>query len=187
MDNKIKVLIYCKVSCDIFPDHPEYMTGKEIFDFLMDNLGATFEDDNCEKLIPGDLRLWYLGCNEKSGVLQVENQTWEWSIGDSSFDRVQQFIDVINVRGIFTKEHYNILNEKIEEGRKINWMYDIGDYLQCKAQGKVWENKSKKGREESKRFFGNVFDHFKSKGFKVKPVVETQYTVEMNAEIKKER
>lgn len=191
MDNKIKVLMHCKVGTDCFPEHEEYMTGQEIFDFLMSDLGYTHkeEDENAPiwkdpERIPGDLRLWYLGCNEKAGTLQIENEIWEWGIGDSSFDRVQDFIDYLNKRGLFTKKQYHTLCEKIIEGRKIDWMYDIGEYLEYKAQNKPWENKSKQGREESRKFFGGVFESFKSKGYEVKGSVQTQHTIEMNAEVK---
>lgn len=189
MENEIRVLMYCKVYTDNFSYHPKYMNGKEIFDFLMTDLGCIFEEneEGDPNPIPGDLRLWYLGCNEKHGVLEVENETWEWKRGDSNFDRVQEFINAVNRRGVFTEEQYNTLIEKIEEGRKIDWMYDIGDYLQCKVQGKVWKNKSKKEREESSKFFSKVLEGFKSMGYDVKETGETQRTIEMNAEVKEHK
>lgn len=194
MEKKIKVLMYCKVSTDIFPDHPGYMTGKEIFDFLMKDLEATHkelteeeeEEGKDPERIPGDLRLWYLGNNEKFGTLGVENEFWEWSFCDSNFDRVQEFIDALNKRDLFTEEQYRILCEKIEEGRKIDWMYDIRDYLLDKAQGKVWEKKSEEGREGSRRFFAVATKGLESKGFKIIQTSKTQHTIEMNAEVKKE-
>jgi hypothetical protein len=184
MAEKVEVVIYCKVGTDCFGEHNDRMTGQEIYDFLMSDVGYTYEEAD-ESLpiwkdpprIPGDLRIWYLGCNEKMGTLRVENEVWEWRIGDSNFDRVQEFIDCLDRRGLFTKKQYYTLCEKIIEGRKINWMYDIRDYLKAKAQGKPWKGDPEKGREESRKFFGCAFRGMEKLGYEVHPTTETHHTV----------
>ena len=104
-----------------------YATGKEIYNFLL-------KDANCCLPIKGDCNLWYLGSNEKFGDIIYNDRVWHWGWGESSFDTVQEFIDAVYRDGLFTKGQYQKLSAKIEEGRLIEDMYQIGDYLSKKYQ-----------------------------------------------------
>ena len=59
--------------------------------------------------------------------------------------------------------------DKIQEGRLIDNMYDIKDYLICKREGRSW-NKSEeasKFRGEMKLFVAAVEGDFQRNGFRV--------------------
>ena len=71
----------------------------------------------------------------------------EWDFGESSFDRVEYFISLIYLEGVFTEEQYRILLEKIKEGRQVDNMYDLPKYLIAKREGKPWVK-----TEEASRF-----------------------------------
>jgi hypothetical protein len=137
-DRKVFVDIYCKIYTDTFSNKMNYQmaTGNEIFEFLMSDAQMCFDDN--EQLIPGDCNLWYLGCNEKFGSLRFENKAWRWSFGESSFDRVKEFVTAIYDKGLFTEQQYKVLTNKINEGRLVDNMYDLKDYLICKRDGLSW-------------------------------------------------
>ena len=80
----------------------------------------------------------------------------EWDFGESSFDRVESFISLIYLEGVFTDEQYRILMEKIKEGRQVDNMYDIPKYLIAKREGKPWikTEEALRFRDEMKRFRG---------------------------------
>jgi hypothetical protein len=65
-------------------------TGFEIYEFLMKDAGQCFDESG--DLIPGDCNLYYLGCNEKSGHIQLDEKVWSWSFGKSSFDNPEAFV-----------------------------------------------------------------------------------------------
>jgi hypothetical protein len=140
-------------------------TGTEIFNFLMKDAGQSFDGEG--HLIPGDCNLWYLGCNEKFGCLRVKDKILEWDFGESSFDRVESFISLIYLEGVFTDEQYEILLEKIKEGRLIDNMYDISKYLATKREGKPWAKTEEalRFRDEMKRFVAKVKEHLKNEDF----------------------
>ena len=132
------VTIWCKIYTDNFSNemNDRMATGKEIYDFLMKDSGNCFDDNG--QLIPGDSNLWYLGSNEKFGSLVYNNKIWNWGFGESSFYNVEMFVIWIYMDGMLTQKQYQTLVEKIEEGKRIGDMYQIGDYLICKREGKPW-------------------------------------------------
>jgi len=140
MINKRKVFvnIYCKIYTDSFSEEMigRMVTGNKIFEFLMRDAQMCFDDD--EQLIPGDCNLWYLGFNEKWGLLRFENHIRTWGFGESSFDRVKEFVTAIYDEGLFTEHQYTVLTDKINEGRLVDNMYDLKDYLICKRDGLSW-------------------------------------------------
>jgi len=128
-DKRAYVSIYCKIYTNNFSDEmiDRYATGKEIYNFLL-------KDAQCCLPIKGDCNLWYLGSNEKFGDIIYNDRVWHWGWGESSFDTVQEFIEAIYKDGLFTKGQYLKLLAKIAEGRLIEDMYQIGDYLSKKYQ-----------------------------------------------------
>jgi len=123
------VTIWCKIYTENFSNemNDRMATGQEIYDFLMKDSGDCFDDDG--QLIPGDCNLWYLGSNEKFGNLVYKDKTWNWGFGGSSFDIVEDFVRTVYEDGLFTEEQYRDLMSRIKEGRKIEDMYSITDYL----------------------------------------------------------
>jgi len=128
-DKRAYVSIYCKIYTENFSQAmiDRYATGKEIYNFLL-------RDAKCCLPIKGDCNLWYLGSNEKFGHIIYNERVWHWSWGEASFDTVQEFIDTVYKDGLFTERQYQKLSAKIEEGRLIEDMYQIGDYLSKKYQ-----------------------------------------------------
>ena len=104
-----------------------HASGKEIYNFLL-------KDAQCCLPVKGDCNIWYLGSNEKFGDIIYNEKVWHWGWGEASFDTVQEFIDAVYKDGLFTKRQYLKLLAKIEEGRLIEDMYQIGDYLSKKYQ-----------------------------------------------------
>jgi len=166
-EKKVFVLIYCKIYTDSFSDEMlnRMATGSEIFDFLMKDANQCFDENR--ELIPGDLNLWYLGCNEKFGCLRVKDKILDWDFGESSFDRVESFVSLLYLEGVFTDEQYRILMGKIEEGRLVDNMYDIPKYLLSKREGKSWEKteEASRFRDDIKRFVAKVREHLKHENF----------------------
>ena len=128
-DKRASVSIYCKIYTENFSQAmiDRYATGKEIYNFLL-------KDAKCCLPLKGDCNLWYLGSNEKFGHIIYNERVWHWSWGEASFDTVQEFIDTVYKDGLFTERQYQKLSAKIEEGRLIEDMYQIGDYLSKKYQ-----------------------------------------------------
>jgi hypothetical protein len=166
-EKKIFVSIYCKIFTDSFSEEKvnRMATGVEIFNFLMKDAGQSYDEEG--HLIPGDCNLWYLGCNEKFGCLRVKDKIMEWDFGESSFDRVESFISLVYLDGVFTDEQYRILLEKIKEGRQVDNMYDISNYLIAKREGKPWmkTEEALRFRAEMKRFVTRVKEHLQAEGF----------------------
>ena len=165
-DKKIFVSIYCKIYTDSFGTEMVnvYATGQAIYEFLMKDAGQCFDEDG--KLIPGDCRLWYLGCNEKFGHLALEYDLWSWNIGESSFDHVQEFVLMLYEKKVVSEKQYRALMDKIDEGREIDNMYDIKDYLICKREGRVWIKRpgAENFRSEMKQRVFEVERSFRDKG-----------------------
>ena len=166
-EKKVFVLIYCKIYTDSFSDEMlnRMATGSEIFDFLMKDANQCFDENR--ELIPGDLNLWYLGCNEKFGCLRVKDKILDWDFGESSFDRVESFLSQLYLEGVFTDEQYRILMDKTKEGRLVDNMYDIAKYLLSKREGKPWEKteEASRFRDDIKRFVAKVREHLKHENF----------------------
>jgi len=135
---KVFVSIYCKIYTDNFSEEMvnRIATGPEIYEFLLRDAQQCFDDN--DQIIPGDCNLWYLGSNEKFGHLALENDLWSWGFGESSFDKVQAFVSMLFKKGLVSMKQYQTLMDKIAEGRLIDNMYDIKDYLICKREGRSW-------------------------------------------------
>ena len=164
---KVFVSICCKIFTDCFSlDMFNRMaTGQEIYDFLMRDAGMCRVDD--DQIIPGDCNLWYLGCNEKFGCLKYQDKVFTWDFGESSFARVTTFIGMLYRDGIFTGEQFRNLFDKILEGRQIDCMYDIKDYLVSRREGRPWAKtkRAKDFRTDIKGFVARVEKHFQDEGF----------------------
>jgi len=114
-------------------------TGQEIYEFLLKEGGQCFDESG--NRIPGDCNLWYLGCCEKFGHLQLEDKVWKWSFGESSFDTVQDFVSALYQKKLISGVQFHALMAKIDEVRRIDNMYHIRDYLICKRDGMPWVNR----------------------------------------------
>ena len=167
--NKVPVTIYCKIYTDTFSDEMinRKTTGKEVFDFLIKDAFHCIDDNG--DVIPGDCNIWYLGCNEKFGYLEYGDNVFSWSFGESSFDRVEQFVSIIYKDGHFTDKQYQTLVNKIQEGRLVDNMYFIKDYLICKRDGHPWirpENASL-FRSEIKSFVSHTHKTIRDAGYQI--------------------
>ena len=139
MHNKaVYVSMYCKIYTDNFSENMvnRKATGQGIYEFMMRDARQCF--DHSGNNIPGDCNLWYLGCNEKFGHLALEYDLWSWNIGESSFDKVQAFVSMLFKKRLVSMQRYKTLMDKIAEGRLIDNMYHIMDYLICKRKGRSW-------------------------------------------------
>jgi len=141
VSERVFVSIYCMVYQDEFSKEMvnRMATGQEIYEFLIKDAGLCKDENN--EVIPGDCNLWYLGCNDKYGILQYKNIIKQWDLGESSFDRVEAFISLLYLDKVFTDEQYRNLISRCYEGRKIDNMYLIRDYLIAKRKGEVWVKK----------------------------------------------
>jgi hypothetical protein len=166
-NGKVYVSIYCKIYTDSFSDElvDQMATGDEIYAFLIRDAGLCFEDDG--EPVPGDHNLWYLGCNEKQGHLIMDDQVINWGFGESSFDHVEAFVTAIYEKDIISKQQYQDLMNKIEEGRLIDNMYLIRDYLVCKREGIAWVKPDNDTfRDEIKGMLDGLKRSFNEKGYK---------------------
>ena len=135
-DKKVFVNIYCKIYTDNFSDQmiDKLATGDEIYAFLIKDAGQCFNESG--HLMPGDCDIWYLGCNEKFGHLQLDDKVWSWSFGESSFDNVEAFVSMLYQKKLISGVQVHTLMSKIAEGRRIDNMYHIQNYLICKREGR---------------------------------------------------
>ena len=166
-DKEILVSIYCKIYTDSFGTEMVNVsaTGQEIYEFLMSDARQCFDENG--KLIPGDCRLWYLGCNEKFGHLALEYDLWSWNIGESSFDNLEAFVSTLYEKKVVSEQQYWTLMDKIDEGRLIDNMYDITDYLICQREGKLWIKRTgaENFRSDMKQRIFEVERSFSDKGY----------------------
>ena len=166
-DRKVFVSIYCKIYTDNFSEEMvnRQATGQEIYEFLMRDARQCF-DSNGEP-IPGDCHLWYLGCNEKFGHLALDNNLWSWGFGESSFDKVQAFVSMLYKKGLVSMQQYQTLMDKINEGRLIDNMYNIGAYLIHKRDGVAWKNNpgAENFRSDIKQMIGDAERSFRDRGY----------------------
>jgi len=168
-NKKVYVNIYCKIYTDTFSDEMfnRKATGEQIYEFLMKDSQHCVDGNG--KIIPGDCNLWYLGCNEKFGELVMEDKVWKWSFGESSFDNVEGFVSMLYDKDLVSNQQCRALMDKIAEGRLIDIMYDIKDYLICKREGRSWfKTQNASGfRDEMKRFVTNVESDLQNGGYQV--------------------
>ncbi len=165
---KVFVSIYCMIYPDCFSDEmiDRMATGQEIYDFLMEDTLLWQDEHNDYEPIPGDCNLWYLGCNEKFGILKYKEISLQWDFGESSFDRVEAFVTMLYVDRLFTTTQYRNLMAKIEEGREFDCMNDIKGYLLAKRDGLPWV-KSKDAAEfrtNMKKYVARVKKHIQDEG-----------------------
>ena len=99
----------------------------------------------------------------------MEDKVWKWSFGESSFDNVQAFVSTLYQRKLITGMQFHTLMGKIDEGRLIDIMYDIKDYLICKREGRSWSKTANalSFRDEMKRFVTNVELNLQNGGYQV--------------------
>jgi len=166
---QVFVSIYCKIYANSFSEQMinVYATGDEIFRFLMKSAGCCFDPD-CFPL-PGDVNLWYLGCCEKFGHLIVGDESWQWGMGESSFDTVEAFVRRLHELGLTTPDQHQALMEKIQEGRQFDCMFQIWRYLDAKERGVPWikEPEPRSCRREIKTIVAGVKESLAKKGYEV--------------------
>ena len=164
---KVFVSIYCKIYTDNFSDEMvnRMASGDEIYEFLMKDAGQCF--DQSGNLIPGDCNLYYLGCCQKFGCIQLDDKVWSWSFGESSFNTVEAFISTLYQKKLISGVQFHTLMSKIDEGRQIDNMYYIGDYLICKQDGKPWAKKRDVPdfRKTIKKMVSDVKTSFQKQGY----------------------
>jgi len=117
-NKKVFVSIYCKIYTDNFSEEMvnRMTTGDEIYEFLLKDAGQSF-DESCN-LIPGDCNLFYLGCCQKFGCIQLDDEVWSWSFGESSFDTVEAFVS-------------NLYQEKLISGVQFHTLMRGGGSIIC--------------------------------------------------------
>jgi hypothetical protein len=166
-DRKIFVSIFCKIYTDNFSEEMinREATGQEIYEFLMRDAQQCFDEN--DQLIPGDCHLWYLGCNEKFGHLALEYDVWSWNIGESSFDNVEAFVSRLYQKKLISGFQFHTLMGKIDEGRMIDNLYDIKDYLICKRERRPWVKRpgAENFRSDMKQRVFEVERAFRDKGY----------------------
>jgi hypothetical protein len=167
-NRRVFTSIYCKIYTDNFSNEmvDRMATGAEIYDFLLKDAGQCFDTD--DEQIPGDLNIWYLGCCEKFGHLQLDDRKWRWSFGESSFDTVQEFAAALLFDSLICPVQYQRLVSKIEEGRLIDNIYRIRDYLICKREGIAWEKDpdASKFREAIKQRVAAARRYMQGRGYR---------------------
>jgi hypothetical protein len=164
--------IYCKIYTDTFSTDmvDRITTGDEVFAFLVRDSGNAFNPSGVR--IPGDHNLWYLGCNEKRGHLVYNNHYISWGYGESSFDHVEEFVRLLFEEGHFNSKQFHIIMEILEEGRKIDCIYDIPRYLITKRRGRPWTKtpESENFRQRMKELSRHVIMAFEDSGYTLQPV-----------------
>ena len=169
INKKVFVSIYCKIYTDNFSEEMvnRLATGTEIYEFLMKDAGQCFDESG--NLIPSDCNLYYLGCNEKFGHLQLDDKVWRWSFGESSFDNVESFVSTLYQKKLISGVQFHTLMGKIDEGRQIDNMYHIRDYLICNRDRTPWTKDSDTGkfRDDIKQMIGDVEKYFQKIGYRV--------------------
>jgi hypothetical protein len=169
INKKVFVSIYCKIYTDNFSDEMvnRMASGQDIYEFLIKDAGQCFDESG--NLLPGDCNLWYLGCNEKFGHLQLEFDQWSWSFGESSFDNMEACVSALYQKKLISGVQFHILMGKIDEGRQINNMYHIRDYLIYNRDRTPWTKDSDTGkfRDDIKQMIGDVEKSFQKNGYRV--------------------
>jgi len=167
---KICATIYCKIGTDNYPFfEKDNITGDEIVDHLLSDCGYAYLEDG--KKIPGDLCVWYLGTNEKFGsiYLQIDNLEWDWQwgFGESNFDCVTKFVNIMKNKEIITNDQYQKLKEVIKIGKTIGDMYLIPHYLQTIKEGKKWIPRITTTKQNIRNMIGGVKQYFEEKGHNI--------------------
>jgi len=166
---RVLVSIYCKIYTDNFSEEMinRLATGDEIYEFLMKDAGQCFDDAG--NTIPGDCNLWYLGCCEKFGHLQLDDKVWNWGFGESSFDTVEAFVSTFYQKKLISGFQFHTLMKKIDEGRRIDNMYLIRDYLISIREGIPWIERpdASNFRDGIRQMVGQTVDSLRLNGYRV--------------------
>jgi len=135
--SKMFVYIFCKHSAGSFSrDLTNILaTGDQIFQFLMKDAQLCIDESNKE-ILPGDCNLWYLGLSDNWGQIRYSQKSWRWSSGKSSFDIVEDFVSNLYGDNLITKQQFEQLTDKINEGRFIGNTTDIKNYLLRRKEGR---------------------------------------------------
>jgi|ADurb_Total_1213_FD_contig_51_1639318_length_868_multi_2_in_0_out_0_2 uncharacterized membrane protein YhaH (DUF805 family) len=131
---KEEVEIGVKIFTNNFPEVPwlENANSNQVTNFLLSDCGCSFTNNGSGELVKGDKCIWYLGLSDKFGKLRYKDQVIEWGFNEADFNIVESFVQVMYLDGFLNKHQNRLLNEAIEEGRKIKSIYEIGDYLKNK-------------------------------------------------------
>ena len=76
---------------------------------------------------------------------------------------------MIHEEGLFTEHQFQTLMDKINEGRLIDNMYDITDYLICKRDGRMWTKTEEalKFRDQMKDLYSKTTEGLEREGYQV--------------------
>jgi len=141
---KIKFGCHTKLFTNNFSE--EFSTAKlasdeEIIEFLLRDCGVSYkETERSGELIPGDHNIWYLATGEKWGWVQVGEREWNWGIGESSWEIVNQVLWEIKATFPANRNSTTELYNVIQEGEKNFDCYTkIAPYLISKIDGTFWK------------------------------------------------
>jgi len=169
VNKKVFASIYCKIYTDNFSEEMigRMATGDEIYEFLMKDAGQCFDESG--NPIPGDCNLWYLGCNEKFGHLQLDDKAWNWSFGQSSFDTLEAFVSALYQKELISGFQFHTLMGKIDEGCRIDNMYLITNYLLAKRDRIPWVKRpdASNFRNDIKQMVGQTVKSLRFHGYQV--------------------
>jgi hypothetical protein len=140
---KVFVSIHCKVHDRLLSNEMinRVVSGTEIYDFLMKDAHLCL-DDNGEP-IPGDYNIYYLGFIESSGQLCFSQNHWNYKSGEGSFIIIEEFISKLYEEDILNSRQYYTLLDKVFEGRRIETVTELKNYLICKRDGTPWFHRTK--------------------------------------------
>ncbi|MBF0542628.1 MAG: hypothetical protein HQK91_14395 [Nitrospirae bacterium] len=166
--------MYVKIGTDVFPSdflEPIQVNGNQIYEFLIRDVRCAIEPETADRdaiVYNGDPAIWYLGTNEKGGYLQINNHVSEWSFGQSNWERVFEFISMLNKLAIFNKPQLNHLSSLLNEGKQaFDDMYDIPSYLNVKQSGLSWTKRTTNTKTQIQDMIANVCYTFIDRGFQI--------------------
>ena len=140
---KVFIYIRCKVHDVPLSDEMinRVVSGTEIYDFLMKDAQFCLDDNGGP--IPGDCNIYYLGFIESSGQLCFSQNEWHFKSGEGSFNIIEEFLTKLYEQDIFNARQYYTLLDKVIEGRRIETVTELKNYLICKRDGIPWVNRMK--------------------------------------------
>jgi hypothetical protein len=140
---KVFVSIRCKVHDNSISNEMRnrVVTGDEIFDFLSKDAQLCLDDNG--ELLPGDYNIYYLGFIESSGQLCFSQNHWNYKSGECSFNIIEEFISKLYEEDILNSRQYFDLLDKVIEGRRIETVTELKNYLTCKRDGIAWAHRMK--------------------------------------------
>jgi len=170
-----KKTFYVSIYCDVFDDSfgremvDRIVNGEEVFAFLVRDSSNAVNQHGVH--IAGGYNIWYLGCCEKSGHLVFYDHTISWGIGESSFDKVEEFVRLIYLNGHCNDRQFKILMDIIKEGRKVDCIYDIPRYLVNRRRGHTWTKtpEAVTFRNQMKELSKHVIMAFENSSYQLHP------------------